>query len=149
MVTHAYAGGDDASRTGLVPESPAASSPLASSVMILVPPPSTVASSPTGVVPPESSGGLFKPLPPLLPVPPPELLEPPELLPLDIVASSPPPLLLLGPVGLLSNPWSVADESPVAHAEATHATITTNDPRWLRTYATPDPTEIFINSTLV
>lgn len=141
MVTHAYVG-DDASMTGVVPESPTASSPLASSVMMLIPPPSTVASSPTGVVPPESSEGLFKPLPPLLPEPllaPPEL---PELLPLDMVASD--ALLPLGLVGLPSDPGSVADESPVAHAEATHATTTTSDPRWLRT-----PTEIFINNTLV
>jgi hypothetical protein len=151
VVTHAYVG-VDASMTGVVPESGAASSPLASSVMMLIPPPSTVASSPTGAVPPESPEGLFKPLPPLLPEPP-ELLEPPELPelpPLDMVASGALPLLLLlGPVRLPSDPWSVADVSPVAHAEATHTTTTTSDPRWLRTRATPDPTEIFINSTLV
>jgi hypothetical protein len=110
---------------------------------MLIPPPSTVASSPT-VVPPESSEGLFKPLPPLLAEPPELPPELPEPLPLDMVASVAPPLLLLGLVVLPSNPWSVADESPVAHADATHATTTTSDPRWLRM-----PTEICINNTLV
>jgi hypothetical protein len=138
VVTHAYVGGDDASMTGLVPVSTAASSPLASSVMMLTPPPSTVASSPAAGVAPESSELLFKPVPLLLL---PELPELPEL-PLDTLASGALPLLPLL-VGLPS-PGSVAVESPVAHAEATRAMPTMRDPRWLWMGAMPDTTELFI-----
>jgi hypothetical protein len=153
VVTHAYEGGDDASTddasmTAPVPESTAASSPLASSVMMLVPPPSTVASSPTIEVPPASSEPLFNP-PLLLPPELPELAELPELLPLDTLASGAPPLLLVLLPVELSKPGPVAEESPVAHAEATSAMAATSVARDLGPFLALDAAEFFIVATLV